>query len=56
MEVNSTVSQAMFAVHKGRCFSCELGTIDLSEMYHDAVATLRMETKWATETLDFWNQ
>jgi len=46
----------VFAVHKGGCFTRDLGSIDLSELYHDAVGVLRTKTEWATETLDFWNQ
>ena len=58
LNVHSTllvISQAVFAVHDSDCFTRNLGGIDLSELYHDVVATLRLKTNWTTETLKFWN-
>ncbi|KAF9784523.1 hypothetical protein BJ322DRAFT_1109240 [Thelephora terrestris] len=46
---------AVFAVHDSGYFRRDLGGIDLSELYHDVVAVLRMKTEWAAETLEFWN-
>ena len=48
--------QAVFAVHDSGYFRRDLGGIDLSELYHDVVAVLRMKTEWAAETLEFWNR
>ncbi|KAF9778132.1 hypothetical protein BJ322DRAFT_1114383 [Thelephora terrestris] len=46
---------AIFAIHDSLIFCRDLGGIDLSEVYHDVVAALRMKTEWAVQTLAFWN-
>lgn len=48
--------QAIYAVHDYDHYTRDMGGIDLSDVYHDVVTVLRMDTKWATETLDFWNK
>ncbi|KAF9641939.1 hypothetical protein BDM02DRAFT_3194221 [Thelephora ganbajun] len=46
----------VFAIQDSKHFSCELGGIDLSELYHDVVGVLRTKTEWASKMLEFWNK
>jgi hypothetical protein len=52
-----TDSQVVFAVHDADNYTRYIGKgVDLSELYHDVVSALRMDTKWAKDTLEFWNK
>ena len=55
-EGSTDTLQTVFSVHDGAYFTRDLGGIDLSEVYHDVIAVLRMKTEWVTKTLSFWNQ
>lgn len=46
----------VFSVHDGKTFTRDSGDLDLSEVYHDVVAALRTNTKWAEDTVKFWNR